>query len=599
MSTSEGSEGAYQKLGPEQRVFIEYLEDSQVIVERKIFAYQEYTELIISHITVKRVQSTLLGSINIPVVIHEEKESDDFIFNVANTKDYTFFDGTTKQVENNQFQSEKLKVYIYYTPLPVDGLELNENETTKTFVFVTSMDTSNQTAKKSFDYATTLINENRFDYFYETQVQLWNQIWSNGRIDIEGDEDLQRQINSAYYYLLSSLPALHTKSDKKQFYGLSPGSLSRGGKLGEDYGGHSFWDTETWMYPAILMFYPTLAKDILSYRIALKDSAIDNAIIFNYTGWRFPWESARTGVDVTPECCPEDAQPFKNNSVYTNAIASLSIDLANRVSCITNKIVPSQWLDVANNLYFPFDSQLQIYLEYEHFNIQTAKIKQADVVLLDFPLMWPMNETVRRNNLLMYENITRDDGPAMTWSMHAVGFLELNDIAKAEHLFRRSYQTYVRPPFNVWTEARSGVGAVNFITGAGGFLQSVLFGYGGIRLRFEQLEFFPTLPPGTNTFTFYGLKYLGSTFDVKMDSKQYELSVIEMNNQNIELSYDYGGQQGKLKGINDRISVPIKTRLTIRSIDTICKETTNKAITTRIQNLLMQLTMFCIYLFRH
>ncbi|CAF1205270.1 unnamed protein product [Didymodactylos carnosus] len=580
-----------------------------------------------------------------------------------------FFDGTTKQVENNQFESEKLKVYIYYTPLPVDGLELNENETTKTFVFVTSMDTSNQTAKKSFDYATTLINENRFDYFYETQVQLWNQIWSNGRIDIEGDEDLQRQINSAYYYLLSSLPALHTKSDKKQFYGLSPGSLSRGGKLGEDYGGHSFWDTETWMYPAILMFYPTLAKDILSYRIALKDSAIDNAIIFNYTGWRFPWESARTGVDVTPECCPEvrlyqmhitgdiafaarqyvsatrdmdwltsdeqmggqlihetakfwasravynnnrqkyeiltvlppdeDAQPFKNNSVYTNAIASLSIDLANRVSCITNKIVPSQWLDVANNLYFPFDSQLQIYLEYEHFNIQTAKIKQADVVLLDFPLMWPMNETVRRNNLLMYENITRDDGPAMTWSMHAVGFLELNDIAKAEHLFRRSYQTYVRPPFNVWTEARSGVGAVNFITGAGGFLQSVLFGYGGIRLRFEQLEFFPTLPPGTNTFTFYGLKYLGSTFDVKMDSKQYELSVIEMNNQNIELSYDYGGQQGKLKGINDRISVPIKTRLTIRSIDTICKETTNKAITTRIQNLLMQLTMFCIYLFRH
>ncbi|CAF1657300.1 unnamed protein product, partial [Didymodactylos carnosus] len=59
------------------------------------------------------------------------------------------------------------------------------------------------------------------------------------------------------------------------------------------------------MYPAVLMFYPTLAKEILSYRIALKDSAIYNAKLFGYEGWRFPWESARTGVDVTPDCCPE------------------------------------------------------------------------------------------------------------------------------------------------------------------------------------------------------------------------------------------------------------------------------------------------------
>ncbi len=47
------------------------------------------------------------------------------------------------------------------------------------------------------------------------------------------------------------------RSEHKQFYGLSPGSLSRGGRLGEDYGGHSFWDTEIWMYPSVLLFYPT------------------------------------------------------------------------------------------------------------------------------------------------------------------------------------------------------------------------------------------------------------------------------------------------------------------------------------------------------
>ncbi len=64
----------------------------------------------------------------------------------------------------------------------------------------------------------------------------------------------------------------------------------------------------------------------------------------------------------------EDAQPFKNNSVYTNAVASLSIQLANLVSCITQKQVPQAWLDIATNLYFPIDNVSEIHLEYEGFN---------------------------------------------------------------------------------------------------------------------------------------------------------------------------------------------------------------------------------------
>jgi protein-glucosylgalactosylhydroxylysine glucosidase len=87
-------------------------------------------------------------------------------------------------------------------------------------------------------------------------VSLWKNIWLNARIEIQGDVELQREVDSALYYILSSLPPLSTSSEPKQFYGLSPGSLSRGGLMGEDYGGHSFWDTETWMYPTVLLFYP-------------------------------------------------------------------------------------------------------------------------------------------------------------------------------------------------------------------------------------------------------------------------------------------------------------------------------------------------------
>lgn len=70
----------------------------------------------------------------------------------------------------------------------------------------------------------------------------------------------------------------------------------------------------------------------------------------------------------------EDAQPFKNNSVFTNAVASLSIRLANSVSCITNKILPQSWLDIASNLHFPFDSITQTHLEYEGFDLSMQNL---------------------------------------------------------------------------------------------------------------------------------------------------------------------------------------------------------------------------------
>ena len=50
-----------------------------------------------------------------------------------------------------------------------------------------------------------------------SHIVRWNNIWSNGHIDIRGDDELERQINSAFYYILSSLPPLSTRSERKQF----------------------------------------------------------------------------------------------------------------------------------------------------------------------------------------------------------------------------------------------------------------------------------------------------------------------------------------------------------------------------------------------
>ena len=64
--------------------------------------------------------------------------------------------------------------------------------------------------------------------------------------------------------------------------------------------------------------------------------------------------------------------------------------------------------------------------------------------------MWPMSDDeVSRNDLLVYEPLTHTDGPAMIWSMHSIGHMELSDFDKVNQFFQRSYQTYVRAPFNV------------------------------------------------------------------------------------------------------------------------------------------------------
>lgn len=63
-----------------------------------------------------------------------------------------------------------------------------------------------------------------------------------------------------------SLPSSQPELPLEQFYGLSPGSLARGANW-TDYQGHVFWDMETWMYPPILVLFPDLARDMLSYRI--------------------------------------------------------------------------------------------------------------------------------------------------------------------------------------------------------------------------------------------------------------------------------------------------------------------------------------------
>jgi trehalose/maltose hydrolase-like predicted phosphorylase len=510
------------------------------------------------------------------------------------------------------------KVFMYWNDMPAEFvLPAGQSRRTWTFLLAVDKDTA-VAAKADFDAAIELVGEaaaaematpGGSNPLYDNQSKAFEEVWKRGDIEVDGDLYLQKVIRGCLYYIYTSLPSHETNSAPNSFYGLSPGGLPNGA-LAKDYQGHVFWDMETWMYPPILMLRPDLARDMLSYRINGMPEAFARALEGGYGGARFPWESAQTGIEVTPDVCvpcrenqqhitgdiafaarqyvaatrdidwlnvtagtqltaagvsnysgydfilemarfwytrptfnmtkdryeikgvmpPDEHAEDVDNSVYTNIVASYAIHFARYAACLAGRQyleqVPDRWLHVAQRLKFTFNDIKRYHEEFEGYDHQVETnttdvrgVKQADVVMLGYPLLWSMPDDVRRNDLTFYEAVTNPDGPAMTWGVFSTGWLDLGDYARADALFDKAYRSYVREPFKIWTEVQSGDGAINFVTGMGGFLQTVLFGYGGLRLNVEQLDFRQArLPPNTTRVAFRNVDYLGSQFDVVHDS---------------------------------------------------------------------------------
>ncbi|CAF4876522.1 unnamed protein product, partial [Rotaria magnacalcarata] len=61
----------------------------------------------------------------VPVKVHEHITSIDINLTVVTRNpQYVLLSGKTREIENHQFQAETLPIFVYYTPLPMKGLEL-------------------------------------------------------------------------------------------------------------------------------------------------------------------------------------------------------------------------------------------------------------------------------------------------------------------------------------------------------------------------------------------------------------------------------------------------------------------------------------------
>lgn len=140
----------------------------------------------------------------------------------------------------------------------------------------------------------------------------------------------------------------------------------------------------------------------------------------------------------------------------------------------------------------------------------------------------------------MYVNVTRPSGPAMTSSMHAINHLDVNEVNKANEMLNKGYKPYIRSPFNVWSEVVQGEdGATNFMTGAGGFLQSIFNGFFGIRLHLDHLEIKrPTLPDKCRKLFANGFSYLNSKFTLKLAAKKVQITFTKLGDELMMMTDD-------------------------------------------------------------
>jgi protein-glucosylgalactosylhydroxylysine glucosidase len=381
----------------------------------------------------------------------------------------------------------------------------------------------------------------------------WNEIWKSD-IQISGDEQSQQDIRSMLYHLYS-----FTREGTS--FSLSPMGLS-----GLGYNGHVFWDADLWMFPALLVLHPEMAKSMIEYRYERLDAAKKNAFSHGYKGAMYPWESAASGVEETPVwalsgpfehhitacvglaawnyyCVTQDKEWLRvkgwpiisatadfwasrverngpghydinnvvaadewaenvDNNAFTNGAAKVLLQHATEAAGILGIKADPDWMKVSDNI--PILQMNGVTME--HAQYKGEGIKQADVNLLAYPLKLITDPARIKKDLVFYQSRVPNQGtPAMTQAVFALLYSRLGQGDTAFHFLKDAYIPNLNPPFRVIAETKGGTNPY-FATGAGGILQAIIMGFGGLDISSTGIVQVPSsLPAGWKKLNITGV----------------------------------------------------------------------------------------------
>jgi protein-glucosylgalactosylhydroxylysine glucosidase len=414
-----------------------------------------------------------------------------------------------------------------------------------------------------------------FDELLDKHRAAWRDLWQSD-IEIDGDPRAQTAVHADLYYLLATSTA-DTRWPMGAC-GLTPG-----------YTGHAFWDSDSWIFPALLLMHPERARSLVMFRSHTLPAAQARAAARGLKGAMYPWEAdPENGSEQTPHFAHvlgereihvnadiaiaqwqywlathdrdwlgkygwpvirnvadfwasraiwnADKRRFEvvhvtsvaesyndvPNDTFTNASAQKVLKVAAAAAALVGERADPHWAEVASKLYIPFSQAGQHHLDFDA-SVPREPLEGSTVGLLMYPsLDLPMTAQVRRNDF-DYTMISVREGHhephGMGMAPASIAAAAVGDAPLAVAWLQSNFTSnLIKRPFNVRTEtATNNTGY--FITSSGGFLQNLLYGFGGLRITEKGLAeaYAPVLPPEWKSMTLKGIAFRGRRYDITID----------------------------------------------------------------------------------
>lgn len=190
---------------------------------------------------------------------------------------------------------------------------------------------------------------------------------------------------------------------------------------------------------------------------------------------------------------PDEYANHIDNGAYTNAAIVSTLNIAQAIYSHLGIEQPDSFAKIAGAMYIPrSNDDDNIVLEYSGMPA-SVEVKQADVVMLTYPLEYGLDEKVAEENMRYYSMKQASFGPAMTWPIFsAVSSIVLEAGCSSQSYLVKAAKPFLRGPYAQFLEQNNDDYDTNggthpafpFLTASGGFLQAV-HGLFGIRFDYE------------------------------------------------------------------------------------------------------------------
>jgi len=212
------------------------------------------------------------------------------------------------------------------------------------------------------------------------------------------------------------------------------------------------------------------------------------------------------------------------NDTFTNVSAARALRIASDAARVLGERADPLWERIAAALYIPLAADSRHHLPFDPAVAGPSEdFGGGPLALLFLPALdLPMSKELRRND---YEygirgNAAEKVGAApMGIAPRSIAAAMIGNEAEAAAWFATNFTGgSLKPPFNVRTETASN-NAGYFITGSGGYLQSLLYGFSGLRIRDAGLveAYAPVLPSQWKSLTLHNLSFRGQRMDIRIE----------------------------------------------------------------------------------